>query len=360
MKIAMFSESYAPSLNGPALAVGALYRELGAMGEEVHVFTAGRGEVEERVYRSTQLPVSQGYGPSVPYFKESARLAQMDVYHTHQPFVLGLYALRKARKYGKKLIFTYHCRYGEYAKIYLPLGSILAGPIDRYVGWFANRCDAVILPSAQLKDFLIGCGVKEEKVHVIPNGIPLTAREAVAREEALVAYAGRVAGEKDIGFLLRMYVRLAQRMPEARLRIIGGGPALPQVQHLAHQLGLGVAFTGYVPHEELLRQVARASVFVSGSMTEVHPLTLLEAMHEGAVPVARRSPGFADVITDGTDGLLVEGEEEAFARAVEGLLRDHTRLTLMRRAAQQTAARYDIARTAAQVRQLYRHTIGSA
>ncbi|MGD9598046.1 MAG: glycosyltransferase [Steroidobacteraceae bacterium] len=108
----------------------------------------------------------------------------------------------------------------------------------------------------------------------------------------LLLYVGRVAHEKNIGFLLRMHALLLARRPDALLVIAGEGPARESLLRLATELGTSrdVRFIGYLDRDgELPDCYAACDVFVFASRTETQGLVLLEAMAQGA-PVAALSP----------------------------------------------------------------------
>ena len=200
MKIAFFTETYKPTINGVVQSILVLKKGLMKKGHKVYIFTYGKDINEKDVFYCPKLNVNQGYGPIIPFFKKQEILKNVDVSHTHQPSILGLYALRKARKYGKPIVFTKHTKYEEYLH-YVPLfKSKFKIFILSYVGWFMNQCDKVIIPSISLKkDLISDFKTKRDKIVVIPSGIDVP--KGISKE-AMIKLKKNLKIEKTVRFTL--------------------------------------------------------------------------------------------------------------------------------------------------------------
>ena len=139
------------------------------------------------------------------------------------------------------------------------------------------------------------------------------------------AYIGRVAHEKNIGFLLRMFAQVLKCVPQALLVIAGEGPAREGLRSQVAALGLEphVQFAGYLERDSaLLDCYAAADVFVFASRTETQGLVLLEAMAQGTPVVSTAELGTRSILVPGSGALVVPEEPEAFAAAVVRVLGD--------------------------------------
>jgi glycosyltransferase involved in cell wall biosynthesis len=257
--------------------------------------------------------------------------------HVHTPFVAHYGGVRFARRARLPCLATYHTFFEEYLHHYLPL---LPHPLARFLARAFTRSQcaqvaALIAPSEPMRAVLAAYGVTTP-IHVLPTGLPadrfksgdgaaFRAREGIAAERPLVTYVGRVAHEKNIGFLLTMFTRVLKSVPQALLVIAGEGPARAALRERAAELGLAasVHFAGYLPRErELLDCYAAADVFVFASRTETQGLVLLEAMAQGAPVVSTAELGTRSILVPGSGALVVPEEAGAFAAAVVRVLQD--------------------------------------
>jgi glycosyltransferase involved in cell wall biosynthesis len=249
-----------------------------------------------QVHHGPALPLlNSGYflGIRYPLWMRQL-LREMDIIHVHHPFISGRLALRLAHR-EQPLIFTNQTRYDIYSHYvqrvvpFVPTEAV-GERLTRHAARFANRCDAVIAPSASLAQVLQTWGVRTP-VEVIPNGIELERFHSAVRKHdpaqkqnpsrgPLAVYLGRLAPEKNCGALLEAFALAHREVPTARLLLIGDGPATEDLQRHTTELGLdsAVQFAGALPYHEVPQALAQCDVFVSASISEVHPLTFIEAM----------------------------------------------------------------------------------
>jgi glycosyltransferase involved in cell wall biosynthesis len=194
---------------------------------------------------------------------------------------------------------------------------------------------ALIAPSEPMRAVLMEYGVTTP-IHVLPTGLPADRFRAgdprafrthagIAPDARLVTYIGRVAHEKNIGFLVRMFRRVLERVPQAVLVIAGEGPARAGLQQQVASLGLAphVHFAGYLDRDTaLLDCYAAADVFAFASRTETQGLVLLEAMAQGTPVVSTAELGTRSILVPGSGALVVPEDERAFAAAVVRVLEE--------------------------------------
>jgi glycosyltransferase involved in cell wall biosynthesis len=195
--------------------------------------------------------------------------------------------------------------------------------VRAYMPLFCKSIDLVIAPSPGLRDVLYSYGVQSNVV-VIPNGVdispfqaevePIPRAELGFREDiTLLTYMGRLGPEKNLPFLLRAFGGVASAFEQAGLLIVGDGPVRDDLEDRVRLMGLAdrVRFTGLIPYDQLPRYLAAADAFVTASITEVHPLSVIEAMASGLPVVGIRSPGVGDTVEDGVSGFLAHEEDLA-------------------------------------------------
>jgi glycosyltransferase involved in cell wall biosynthesis len=156
------------------------------------------------------------------------------------------------------------------------------------------------------------------------DGSAFRAAAGIEAARPLVTYIGRVAHEKNIGFLLHMFVEVLKSVPDALLVIAGEGPAREglRAEVMTRALTAHVHFAGYLERDSaLLDCYAAANVFVFASRTETQGLVLLEAMAQG-VPVVSTAELGTRSILPGSGALIVAEERHEFAAAVVRVLGD--------------------------------------
>ncbi len=364
MRIGLLVDAYKPVINGVINFVSLHKRALAAAGHEPWVITFGQTrdhDDEPNVLRSPGLPLgSTGYYASAGYNRAVQRLLPtLDILHVHHPFVSGTLATRLSQRHRIPMVFTNHTRYDLYTTEHLrhlppgPVDTVLASFFD----WYTRYCQVVIAPSAGIRSVLEKWGMRCP-VEVIPNGIELAhfdnppwqstrAAEGIPEDAVVAIFIGRMAPEKNVEFLLRAFAAARQEAPEAFLLIVGGGPELRRYQALAEALGIAdrVRFTGAMPYTRVPGYLALADFFVTASVTEVHPLTVLEAMAAGRPVLGIDSPGISDTIIEDVNGFVVSNNLPALAGNMVRLFHDRVLRTRLAEGAAHTARRYDIQHT---------------
>jgi glycosyltransferase involved in cell wall biosynthesis len=183
------------------------------------------------------------------------------------------------------------------------------------------------------------------RVECMPNGVPDIGGHRAVLDEKVVVAAGRLGRQKGFDRLLRSWARVIGDHPGWQLKIFGSGVDMKPLRRQIRRLGIEdsaqmMGFTSNL-HEEM----SRASLYVMSSRKEGFPMVLLEAMAVGLPVVSFDCPtGPRDIIREGVDGHVVpEGDVDALAAAMGGLMGDPERRKAYGRAAVEGARRYDIA-----------------
>lgn len=365
MNVGIFTDSYRPEISGVVVSVQTLKQALTARGHRVFIFAPDNpaAQPEEDVYRLPSVPV---------IFQKSLRLAvsvtpealtaisqiKLDVIHTQTEFTLGFFAKAVALILDLPIIHTYHTMYKDYVH-YITKGKLvhLSEDMVRVLSRrFCNADDMIIAPTDKVRNVLLSYGVKRP-IRIVPSGVDLTrfqlaaadpeTRNAVRKEMGiaettpLIVFIGRIAKEKSIDMLIRAMSVLHEKMPEARLLIVGDGPEKAPLEKLASEICSkgSVLFAGSRPWVEIPSYYRAGDAFVSASVTETQGLTILEAMAALVPVIARQDPSFAAMISDGVDGRLFVGEED-LPETLFQVLSDHEKTSGIVGAAQKKALQY--------------------
>jgi len=344
LRVLMVSDVYFPRINGVSTSIETFRMALPAHGVEVGLVapryggeadTAGISRVTGRRLPRDPEDRLMAYGPLRRAVLSAA--PGYDLIHIQTPFAAHYAGLHAAKTLGKPVLATYHTLFEEYLQHYIPMlpARGLRAIARRFSRGQCNALDAVVVPSRAMDERLGVYGVSVPR-HILPTGLPenafrpgdrafFRARHGIAPETPVALFVGRVAHEKNIGFLLEALVEVRRRMPEVLLLITGEGPALEELRRQAHRLGLdgAVRFLGYLDRRGELRDAyAAADVFTFASRTETQGLVLLEAMAQGCPVVALSAMGTSDILEPRRGCRAAPDDPVAFAQALLGLLAD--------------------------------------
>jgi glycosyltransferase involved in cell wall biosynthesis/predicted metal-dependent phosphoesterase TrpH len=245
---------------------------------------------------------------------ECIELQRPDVIHVATPGPVGFCGLAVARLLGVPVVGSYHTELGPYA-LHLTRDLIVAEATEVYVDWFYTRCATVLAPTSGVADALSARGMPD--VRVWGRGVDTDLftperRDPDLRErlldggELLVLSVGRLSHEKRIGVLLDAFARLSRARPEARLVVVGEGPARRELERTAPA---GAVFVGEARGRDLAAHYASADLFCFPSTTDTFGQVLLEAGASGLPVVAAAAGGALELVAHGQNGLLVPPDD---------------------------------------------------
>lgn len=301
LRIGQFADSYPPVINGVSAFVHEHHGELLARGVDAHIFTFGytwhrRASELRNVWRTFGLPL--GASPFRANIDISWRAQQtaraLNVLHVHEPFGIGWIAGRvQARRHRIPMVFTVHTRHD----LYIPNWPRL---MQRWMNWQAGRTIATLIrhsqiataPSSDTVRWLQGLAPDQaSKLRVIRNGIrldhfdsmPPIAREAlgVANGDPVFIYVGRLTPEKNLGVALDAFIGAVQQGAQAHLWIVGDGERRAELETRAQSVNGRVRFFGALPRQVVPSYLRAANVFVTASLSEANPVSVIEALAAG-------------------------------------------------------------------------------
>ena len=346
MRVLFISDVYFPRVNGVSTSIRTFREDLAHCGVDTLLVApqyATTGSDEPGI---TRVPSARVPGDpedrrmrwgELNRCLEDDRFKDVDLLHIHTPFIAHYAGVRFARRMNVPCMATYHTFFEEYLHHYVPvlprrIGKSLARAFTR------SQCadvQALIAPSEPMRDILLEYGVATP-IHILPTGLPadrfrqgdgarFRTHAGLPLDRPLLTYVGRVAHEKNIEFLVRVFAEVRRAVPGAMLVIAGEGPARESLKHCVQRLGLerDVHFVGYLDRNSaLLDCYAAANVFVFASRTETQGLVLLEAMAQGAPVVSTAELGTRSILKPGCGALIAPEDERQFAAAVTRVLQD--------------------------------------
>ncbi len=294
---------------------------------------------------------------------------QPDLIHAHHPFLMGNTALRFARAFDAPLVYTHHVRFEEYTH-YLPLDSPMA---ERFMAGlsiaYANLCEQVIAPSDSVAALLRAWGVRRP-IAVVPTGVEISrfahgdgaaARRAfgIPRGAFLVGHIGRLASEKNLGFLAQALALFLRAHPQAHCFIAGRGSCEDDIRRTLHRAGVAgrLHMAGILERQQLVDCYHAMDAFAFTSKTETQGIVLIEAMAAGVPVIALDASGVREVVQDGYNGRLLSSSArvEDYVRALRWVATAAPRTRRdVGRAAKEAAKAFSLSRCAQRALALYR------
>ena len=335
MNIGIFSDTYSPQVNGVVSSILTLEKKLREQGHNVYIFTISHPQAEHDspyVYRIASVPFIflKDHRVGIVYSNRAVhkiKRLKLDLILSQTEFSMGIFARMMAKKLNVPIIHTYHTVYEDYMH-YISKGIDLSPRIARkYSKAFCNHVDGVVAPTKKTEKLLRSYGV-QKPIRIIPTGIDFTPFNPknytkedtiqlkkvfhIPMDVPIILFVGRVAKEKSIDVLIKAMPLLVQKLPDAKLVIVGDGPSRLELEELAHQLSVrdSVIFTGMQPWQNIGRMYQLGDVFVSASVTETQGLTFAEAMAASLPVVAMEDESIAGFVRDGYNGRLFHNTEE--------------------------------------------------
>jgi glycosyltransferase involved in cell wall biosynthesis len=266
--------------------------------------------------------------------------------HSATPGPVGLAALGIARILNLPLIGTYHTALPQYTH-YLTNDSGVAELMWKYIIWYYDQMDLILVPSRTTADEIINRGLNRDKIRIVPRGVDqelfhpskrngFLDKHCVNKNELKLLYVGRVSKEKNLEILVNAFKRLTLSRDDVRLFIVGDGPYKDQM--LEGLKGTPTVFTGYVHGEDLASIFASADLFVFPSTTDTFGNVVLEAQASGVPVIVTDQGGPKENMIPGETGIVVRGDDEmALVSGLSELLSDRPLLKAMGTAARSYA-----------------------
>lgn len=370
MRIALFTETFLPKVDGIVTRLSHSVDHLQRMGDQVLVFSPDGGLTE---YKGAKIHGVPGFPlplyPELklalprPSMRQALEKFQPELIHLVNPAVLGLGGLYYAKSLNVPLVASYHTHLPKYLEHY-GLG-MLEGVMWELLKAVHNQAQVNLCTSTAMQEALTSHGIERVKVWQKGVDTELFRPELVSAEmrsrltqghpdSPLLLYVGRLSAEKEIERIKSVLAAI----PNARLALVGDGPYRQELEK--HFAGTPTYFVGYLTGIDLASAFASADAFVFPSRTETLGLVLLEAMAAGCPVIAANAGGIPDIVTDGVNGYLFDPGDDQGAIAATRRLLDHPQeRETLRANARQEAERWGWAAATCQLQGFYGAVLGA-
>lgn len=384
MNIAIFSDAYIPVKNGVTTSVVQLKEGLEKRGHNVIVITVDVPDYEEKdpnVYRLPSINASFGSGtdarlgflfnylPIIRFLKKK----KIDIIHTHTEFTIALYGKRAAKKLKLPLVQSTHTMWEEY-RHYILNGKIFTrGMVRKMMSTFMKNAYCLVCPSIKAEKYYKGLLPTISTV-VINNGIDvdkfkssvITESEIASlrktfdfkKNEKILLFVGRIGNEKRVLELFNIVVPILKENNQIKMIFTGAGPLTEHISDSAERLGIEkqVIFTGFVNWDLVYRLYSISDLFVTASLSEVQPMTLIEASMCGLPMIVRRDDSYLDLVHDGKNGYVVDSDEEMTSK-IRSLIYDNEKLKRFSEYSLQNSSKFTAENHVARMEKFYQEVL---
>lgn len=336
MKIAIFTDTYTPQVNGVAKTLERLTNYLHRKGIDYTLFAPQNvkdNNENNHVQKMKSIPLAvypecRLALPNLHFVKKKLEHFQPDLIHVATPFTMGLLGKYYAIKLNIPLVGSYHTDFDAYLSYYKM--EFLSAVLWNYLRWFHNSLQKTFVPSLETFKQL-----KEKQFHHLniwsrgvdcnlfnPKGNDAGIRQNYSiTAKHILTYAGRLAPEKDIETLQSVIAMVNEnRANDVHWLIAGDGPLAKEMKA---RFNKNVTFTGYLKPERLAHVYAASDLMVFPSATETFGNVVLESMACGTPVIGANAGGVKNIISNTKNGLLCTPKcPHEFANAIHSLLED--------------------------------------
>ena len=373
MKIAFFTETFLPKVDGIVTRLTKTIEYLIKNGDEVIVFcpegcpenhkgakVVGVAAMPLPLYPELKLGLP---GPAV---SDALEEFKPDLIHVVNPAVLGLGGIWQAKTNNIHLIASYHTHLPKYLEHY---GMGMLEPLLWELLKAAhNQALLNLCTSTAMVKELENKGIKRTALWqrgVDTDNFKPELRNSTMRQKllgkypdkgSLLIYVGRLSAEKQI----ERIKPVLEKIPNACLALVGDGPYRNQLEKIFENTKTN--FIGYLAGEELASAYASGDIFLFPSSTETLGLVLLEAMAAGCPVIGANKGGIPDIINDGFNGCLYDTDgtdngEQSLIEATKKILENKDKKEKMRIAAREEAEKWDWNQATLQLKNFYKKTL---
>lgn len=270
---------------------------------------------------------------------------EVDVLNVGEPIGAGIAAIGIKRKTKKPLVAQLQGQFFNLPKSYSLIRRVLVKNIARFV---TKRADRIRVVSEEIRKTVVEHGIDETKVFVSPSRCDteifdvtkyskeievLKQKLGYTSDNVILVFVGRLIQAKDVESILKALEIVSKEHKELRLLIVGDGPLKIELESQVNELDINrfVHFYGAVNYNEVPRMLAVGDIFVSPSLDEGMPRSVLEAMSMGLASVVTPVGGNPEIIDDGLNGFFVEVKSpEQIAEKISYLLENPQTLKKIR------------------------------
>jgi glycosyltransferase involved in cell wall biosynthesis len=283
-----------------------------------------------------------------------SRKHRYDVIQAKDKYVAAIFCWLAARVSGSKFCYWLAYPHAEAQLFAARHGEARYPLLYWFRGWYRSfllyrvllpRADHIFVQSEQMRIDIADKGIDFKKMTPVPGSlnlehVPYRQTDDPGPEGPTILYVGTLLRIRRLDFLIRVFAKVLEQTPNARLVFVGAGEnpedeALLQREMLAQKIDpSSVDFVGQVPIDEVWQHIERAAVCLSPyypcfALNSTSPTKLIEYMAMARPVVANEHPEQSIIIAESAAGLCLPWDENAFANGIVELLEEPQKATNM-------------------------------
>jgi 1,2-diacylglycerol 3-alpha-glucosyltransferase len=372
MRIAYYSDTYLPTMDGVVKSMMEFRKQLEAYDHEIYTFAPGSRETIQSntdpkvfYYNSITFTPYPTYRLALNPWpsKEIIESKKIELIHSQTMGPMGYGARDIAKKKKLPFVGSFHTLI-PYATHYISkrkdVQDFAKDVAWKYLKWYYGSCDVTIVPSNTIKELIEKEGFMNVKV--VENGINLTPYEKSLSDKAsfnideddfIFLFVGRIVKEKNLEVLIRASKKIVKEVPNAKFIIAGKGPEENYYKELVAKEDVTdlFRFLGFVPDSKIYSLFKSADIFIFPSKFETQGLSGIEAMASGLPVVGADYLAISEIIQDGHNGILFNPDDED--DLVEKVMLCISKKKKLSKNAIESAQKYSIETTTSKLLEIY-------
>lgn len=243
-----------------------------------------------------------------------------DEIYISTPGSVGLMGLMFSKLLKIKSTGIYHTDFTMQAKEIADNVS-LTNMLEKYTKWFFEKMDTIKVPTGEYIDILSDRGFDSGKLEIFPRGIETDVFSLKSKktksDKIKFLYTGRISKDKNIDFLLELFVKLSRKYKHIEIKLAGKGPDLKELKerYAEHK---NIEFLGRLDYEELPKIYQKSDVFLFPSVTDTFGMSVLEAQSCGLPAIVSSKGGPKEIVLDYETGFVAKAlDEEDWKEKIE-------------------------------------------
>ena len=387
MRIGLFTDSYAPSVNGVITSVETLKKALEQKGHTIYIVTVGHDsktydyDEKEKILRIPGIPLGiYDYRMSSIYpLKVINRIKSwnLEIIHSHTELSMGIFARLFAKQYNIPLVHTYHTMYKDYTWYvsrnikFFDMGCKKA---VEYLSKFYcdNTADAFIVPTVKTYHLFRDEYHYDKDLYIVPTGLDasrfyksntdklkvthLKRYLGYRKKDFVLLFVGRLAREKNVPFLIDVIDKCNNK--NIKLLIVGYGPDEEEYKNEVKKRNLQdrIIFTGKASWCDMPSYYHVANAFITASTTETQGLTVIEALAASLPVICIDDAAFKSAVIDNFNGRIFKDQKECI-KIVDELSANKLELENLTDKAEGSVKKYSLSSFADSVLEVYKVAI---
>jgi len=380
LRIAMICDPVGENKSGVVVSTIRFAKLLKEKGHNV-IFIAARSKEEKnhsyhggvKTYRFRSIPIPKSYGwnlafPTVKELKKIFKEEDINIVHIILPMSASIVAIKAAKSLNIKIVAHSH---SQPENLFMDMPKVIQPTLNnlwnKYLSWTYDKAESLIYPTEMARTLLDKLSKKNQKSHVISNGInteefkttsvgDFHERFSIPEDKTKLLFVGRLFPEKSIDTLIKSIPHVIKKHLDTHVMIVGGGHLKSKLEKLVSDLKVDkyVTFLGLVSEEDKILAYNASDIFILPSLAELEGMVVLEAMSCGKPIIIGDSEMSASRFFVDENGFLFKSKNPIdLAEKILMLIKDSELREKMGKKSLEKSKDYDINNSVAKLEQVY-------